>query len=228
MRKKGFTLIELLIVLFIISILAAMLFPVFSQARQKAHQITCLSYVQQLGTALQIYAQDWQGNLPRQDNDWRPLHHYAQAPEILHCPSDDRQVKLPDRAHFGSDYSQTLWPETFNVYASYIYRGGLHNDDYSQEILGFDKMTWHNGGRNIVMLDAHAKWMKDEKFWQIASPRVLALDPVFQALSQQDKASFERARLPVETPGRMEGRRGGPGGRMGGPGRMRERSGRAR
>lgn len=62
--KKGFTLIELLVVIAIIAILAAILFPVFAQARDSARQTTCLNNCKQLGTALQMYAQDYDEGLP--------------------------------------------------------------------------------------------------------------------------------------------------------------------
>jgi prepilin-type N-terminal cleavage/methylation domain-containing protein len=60
----GFTLIELLVVIAIIAILAAVLFPVFAQARDKARATACLSNCKQLGQALMMYAGDWDGTLP--------------------------------------------------------------------------------------------------------------------------------------------------------------------
>ncbi len=57
--KSGFTLIELLVVIAIIAILAAILFPVFAQARAKARQISCLSNMNQLGKATMMYVQDY-------------------------------------------------------------------------------------------------------------------------------------------------------------------------
>src|ERR671937_730178 len=58
-RGHGFTLIELLVVIAIIAILAAILFPVFAQARDKARSAACLSNLQQIGKALMMYAQDY-------------------------------------------------------------------------------------------------------------------------------------------------------------------------
>jgi prepilin-type N-terminal cleavage/methylation domain-containing protein/prepilin-type processing-associated H-X9-DG protein len=63
-RRSGFTLIELLVVIAIIAILAAILFPVFAQARDKARQTSCLSNCKQIGTSLMMYAQDYDENLP--------------------------------------------------------------------------------------------------------------------------------------------------------------------
>src|SRR5690348_3717227 len=62
--RRGFTLIELLVVIAIIAILAAILFPVFAQAREKARQTGCLSNLRQIGTAAQMYAQDDDERLP--------------------------------------------------------------------------------------------------------------------------------------------------------------------
>jgi prepilin-type N-terminal cleavage/methylation domain-containing protein/prepilin-type processing-associated H-X9-DG protein len=97
MRRQGFTLIELLVVIAIIAILAAILFPVFSRARAKARQTSCLSNQKQLCLALLMYADDWDEMLPPRYYEASPgvfLHwdtHYAQPyitnTGILTCPS---------------------------------------------------------------------------------------------------------------------------------------------
>ncbi|HVK03005.1 MAG TPA: DUF1559 domain-containing protein [Armatimonadaceae bacterium] len=62
--RSAFTLIELLVVIAIIAILAAILFPVFAQAREKARQTTCISNLKQIGTGWLMYAQDYDGGFP--------------------------------------------------------------------------------------------------------------------------------------------------------------------
>ncbi len=89
----GFTLIELLVVIAIIAILAAILFPVFARAREKAQQTSCLSNVKQIAVAWQMYAQDWDevfGGAYHYNTGywWQVLQPYVKNSDLQKCPSD--------------------------------------------------------------------------------------------------------------------------------------------
>src|SRR6185436_3910286 len=82
-RTRGaFTLIELLVVIAIIAILAAILFPVFAQAKEAAKKTACLSNTKQIGTGMMIYLSDYDDQFPKNEfvdqNDWGnwPANHY--------------------------------------------------------------------------------------------------------------------------------------------------------
>ncbi len=83
-KSHGFTLIELLVVIAIIAILAAILFPVFARAREKARQTTCTSNQRQIAATISMYCQDHDETLPSEDTVWTGL---ALDPGVIICPS---------------------------------------------------------------------------------------------------------------------------------------------
>src|SRR5579871_5615271 len=123
--ERAFTLIELLVVIAIIAILAAILFPVFAQAREKARAAACLSNEKQIGLGLLSYAQDYDETLPiGAGYGAGPGNHSLAAdlgPYIMktnmftdntkaitlwHCPSDT----VVRQANFGGQGAQTYFP----------------------------------------------------------------------------------------------------------------------
>lgn len=126
-RKKGFTLIELLVVVAIITMLAAILFPVFARARENARRTSCLSNVKQMGLALMQYAQDndeglpntyIEGSAPYPDGTiWNSgfwywgqiLYPYHKSRQVFFCPSSPSPDRTdPRRGNYGA--SETVLP----------------------------------------------------------------------------------------------------------------------
>ncbi|MHB8996675.1 MAG: DUF1559 family PulG-like putative transporter [Armatimonadota bacterium] len=94
--RRGFTLIELLVVIAIIAILAAILFPVFAKAREKARQSSCLSNTKQLALAFMQYSQDYDERLPMYVDSgyqfatmgwYNTIQPYIKNTQLLKCPS---------------------------------------------------------------------------------------------------------------------------------------------
>ncbi|GIV17563.1 MAG: hypothetical protein KatS3mg022_2998 [Armatimonadota bacterium] len=159
MRKRAFTLIELLVVIAIIAILAAILFPVFAQAREQARKTQCLSNAKQIGLASMMYAQDYDETLPEtgwvgpcsapqsqgcrvdtsgSDPYWSgvfafplAIMPYQKNYQILVCPSD------PDKGGF-------------NKYGSYCYEAQLLAAGVPRAYSGIRSVV--NGMRDVLPL----------------------------------------------------------------------------
>jgi prepilin-type N-terminal cleavage/methylation domain-containing protein/prepilin-type processing-associated H-X9-DG protein len=123
MLRKGFTLIELLVVIAIIAILAAILFPVFAQAREKARALSCLSNVKQVGTAFYMYVQDYDETTPSLGSGWDfeyKLMPYVKNGQLFFCP--DRNDCCDN--YFNSPTNENISPKGKEIGIGYNW--GFH------------------------------------------------------------------------------------------------------
>ena len=112
MKKCGFTLIELLVVIAIIAILAAILFPVFAKAREKARQTSCLSNLKQLNLAITQYVQDYDERFPNGNpflantTGWAsPILPYVKSNGVFTCPDDPTPLPTPPANNVVDSYA---------------------------------------------------------------------------------------------------------------------------
>jgi len=189
--RKGFTLIELLVVIAIIAILAAILFPVFARAREKARQTSCLSNLKQIGLAEKMYEQDYDevtgtyvvaapNSVTTQLSFIDLLMPYVNNTQLFECPSADngyRSGGVGALGSYGANISDTgvggltgqgyLYCHrkiaTFQSPAETAIFADTNGNHYFRYSGGTPQAMafLHNEGLNVAYLDGHAKWMSE-------------------------------------------------------------------
>jgi prepilin-type N-terminal cleavage/methylation domain-containing protein/prepilin-type processing-associated H-X9-DG protein len=184
--KKAFTLIELLVVIAIIAILAAILFPVFAAAREKARQAGCSSNEKQIGLAIAEYTQDYDEMLPGREmgnpgQSWRvTIYPYLKNIQVFSCPSNPNNKQLsndgytarsyacngnddntpgltPMHANGGAPISQIQYPAQLILFTESV--DGWSDIPGSYNFNG-GLFASHSGDANIAFADGHVKAMK--------------------------------------------------------------------
>jgi len=173
--RRGFTLIELLVVIAIIAILAAILFPVFAKAREKARQSSCASNAKQIVIALAQYVQDYDERCHTHRNTastygWMDsVSPYAKSLQVFVCPSQGRTPTRVGAApnvqtHYGWNWRQ-LGSDTFGRSLAEITMPAetiAYGDSQSYVISWYEyfyrPLPVHNEGTNLAFVDGHVKW----------------------------------------------------------------------
>lgn len=172
-RQSGFTLIELLVVIAIIAILAAILFPVFSQAREAARRTACLSNLRQLGTSVALYTQDHDERYFRvmpdcgvPYGDWIPtymdiLYPYVKNAGVFKCPDFAGAPELDPPNNYYADCRSLNLPRLADYHVGYGWNSvlflpiGRIRDPYSLAEVDVPTETgllgdsWYQNGTDI-------------------------------------------------------------------------------
>jgi prepilin-type processing-associated H-X9-DG protein len=166
----------LLFGLLVVAILGAILFPVFTQAREKARTVSCQSNLKQIALGVMMYTQDYDGRCPLADKWTGQLDPYLKNNQIFRCPSAGIGQTTPPGAPIATDYGYNAALSGFEMAkvkspASTV----LIFESNGPSAGGVESLVQpgrHNGGNNFAYVDGHVKWLSD-----ISAPSSLIWSP---------------------------------------------------
>lgn len=145
---RAFTLVELLVVIAIIALLAALLFPVFSQVRSSARRASCMSQLRQIGMATRMYLQDYEA-LPPRLSALYPA--YQPSTQLFICPSDPQRGQ-----HTGNPRLEGTLYLTTGVSYNYVPNWGIaHELGWWQPFPEYGEGRW---GEQTPLADCYWHW----------------------------------------------------------------------
>ncbi len=172
---QGFTLMELLVVVAVLGLLAAILFPIIARARENARNASCINNCKQMGLAFLQYAQDFDESLPRAYSAGPPIR--AWSTDIAPYLKSGQSQACPNAHRAGWHYGYSVWLSGIHIFALpdiiYPARTCLLNEtiksvDRSQPWnknftdVRFDPdPTRHVNGMNMTFTDGHVKWISN-------------------------------------------------------------------
>ena len=152
--RRGFTFIEMLLVIGMIAVLAAILFPVFARARENARSHSCRANLLNIGLALRAYAHEHDALYPPHDYDMSPLHpKYLAVETSFRCPSTHERLAMVPPPTDDDPADAAAEDENGVLETSYIYRGGRSHSQMPLAALVADREPHHNAGANVLMSD---------------------------------------------------------------------------
>jgi len=182
-----------------IGIFAAILFPVFSQARYAAQKTSCLSNQKQLATSFIMYATDSDEQLPPKNKPWMDLvQPYTESESVFHCPS----LSKDNHSAYGYAANKYVLGESFESFIEPM-NGALLFDSVltpRNADSGFESLPRpgrHNNANNFAFLDGHASSVKDGMPLPAEVPPMDRLSPDNEKTAGQDQVNLDNLDKPL-------------------------------